>query len=129
MESCSAKDPKTYAIIGAAMVVHQELGHGFLEPVYQAALQHELKFQNIPFRREVTFPVLYKGEPLSLFYRADFVCFESIIIELKALSKLTTIEESQIINYLKVTKLQTGLLLNFGYSSLQFKRYILSREQ
>ena len=120
------KDPRTFAIIGAAMEVHRELGPGFLEAVYQEAFTRELAGLQIPFRAEVELPVFYKGERLSSSYRADFVCIDSIIVEVKALGQLTGIEESQVINYLKATGHSTGLLLNFGARSLQQKRLVLS---
>jgi len=77
------KDPRTFAIIGAAIGVHRGLGPGFLEAVYQEALARELTKQGIPFRAEVGLPVFYKGEKLSTSYRADFVCFDSIIVEVR----------------------------------------------
>ncbi|ABA88727.1 PDDEXK_3 family protein [Syntrophotalea carbinolica DSM 2380] len=123
------KDPETYAIIGAAMAVHSELGHGFLEPVYQAALEREFRLQGIPFQREAEIPVFYKGKQLDVSYRADFICFRNIIVELKALQKLSTVEESQILNYLKATGFERGLLINFGAPSLQHKRFILSADR
>lgn len=119
------KDFKTYAIIGAAMKVHSELKSGFLESVYQDALEVEFKKQNIPYEREKKLPVFYSGVELNSYYKADFVCYDSIIVELKALTKLSGTEESQIINYLKASKLKTGLLLNFGSKSLYYKRYVL----
>ena len=82
------KDPQTYAIIGAAMEVHRELGHGFLEAVYQEALAAELTTRIIPFRREVPLEVKYKGQPLACTYKADFICFGEILVELKAIAKL-----------------------------------------
>ena len=120
------RDPRTYAIIGAAMEVHRQLGSGFLEPVYQEALAIELKTRDIPYDREVELPVFYKGQRLTCMYRADFICFESVIVELKAVRDLSGAHEAQIINYLKATGFQVGLLLNFGADSLQYKRLVLS---
>ena len=119
-------DRETYNIIGAAMAVHRELGHGFLEPVYQAALEREFQLRKIPYQREVDIPVFYREEPLPVSYRADFICYSSVIVELKALTKLTSTEESQVINYLKATGHERALLINFGALSLQHKRLVLS---
>jgi len=107
------------------MEVHRQLGSGFLEGVYQEALALELKNREIPFKRELMFPVTYKGCRLRTQYRPDFVCFDSVIVELKALSGLSSVEDSQLINYLKVTGYHTGLLLNFGTRSLQQRRFVL----
>ncbi|WP_075590625.1 GxxExxY protein [Labilibacter marinus] len=115
---------ESYRIIGAAMEVHKELKNGFLEPVYQEALEKELKLQNIPFERESLIHIYYKGEKLDKYYKADFVCYNEIIIELKALSDLTSAHESQLINYLKATNKKLGVLINFGKTSLQYKRII-----
>ena len=118
------RDPRTYAIIGAAMEVHSHLGNGFLEAVYQEAMAIELTRKQIPFHREVCFPVFYKGQELNTHYRADFICFDAVVVELKALPKLTGVEESQLINYLKGTGLKIGLLINFGAPSLDYKRLV-----
>ena len=126
MNNLTLRDPRTYKIIGAAMEVHRQLGCGFLEAVYQEALTLELRDREIPFRRELKFPVSYKGYRLNSQYRPDFICFDSVIVELKALNTLTAVEDSQLINYLKVTGYHTGLLLNFGTRSLQQRRFVLS---
>jgi GxxExxY protein len=118
------RDPQTYAIIGACMEVHRELGHGFLEAVYQAALAKELGEREIPFSREVKIRIVYKGEPLECWYEADFVCFDDVIVELKALTELTSREHAQIIHYLKATHHDRGLLVNFGAPQLEYKRFV-----
>jgi len=92
------QDPQTYSIIGAAIAVHSELGNGFLEAVYQEALQREFQIRNIPFEREKRLPVYYRGEVLNTHYQSDFVCYGSVIVELKALQQITGNEEAQIIN-------------------------------
>ena len=125
MNNLTQRDPRTYTIIGAAMEVHRQLGCGFLEAVYQEALAVELKIRDIPFSKELTFAVTYKGHRLNSQYRPDFICFEAVIVELKALSKLSSMEDSQLINYLKVTGCHTGLLLNFGGQSLEKRRFVL----
>ena len=118
---------KTYAIIGAAMEVHRVLGPGFLEAVYQEALDIELRERGIPTRREVALPVYYKGRLLSSSYRADFICYDSIVIEVKATSGLTTVDYAQLLNYLKATGYEVGVLLNFGTKSLEHKRLVLTQ--
>lgn len=119
-----AKDPQSYTVIGAAMKVHRELGCGFLEAVYQDALEIEFKRLNIPYEREKKLNIYYDGVKLNSYYICDFICFNSLIVELKALKKLSGTEESQIINYLKATKLEKALLINFGESSLIYKRFV-----
>ena len=125
-EGQSLRDPETYAIIGAAMDVHDELGHGFLEAVYHDALEREFLTRSIPFAREHLIPVIYKGLPLATPYRADFVCYGSVIVELKAMKTLTEIEYAQVLHYLKATGLNRALLFNFGSSQLQYKRLVLN---
>jgi len=128
MRIVEERDPQTYAIIGAAMEIHRQLGHGFLEAVYQEAAVIEFPLKQIPFEREVALPIRYKNILLPIHYRADFVCFSEIIVEFKALSRLSTVEEAQLLNYLKATGLKRGLLINFGASSLQYKRLVWGYE-
>jgi GxxExxY protein len=114
-----------YKIIGACMNVHKELGPGFLETVYQESLAFEFFEQRIPFEKKKDIRIFYKDKLLDKCYKADFLCFEKIIVELKALSELSNDHISQLLNYLKATKLRVGLLVNFGTSSLIYKRLIL----
>lgn len=120
----AVRDPQTFAIIGAAIEIHKQLGHGFLEAVYQEAATVEFPLQKIPFEREVLFELRYKGTLLNTRYRSDFVCFGSIIVEFKAQSMLTSADEAQVLNYLKATGYHRGLLINFGAASLQYKRLV-----
>lgn len=113
---------ETYAIIGAAMEVHKILGNGFLENVYQEALEIELKNRNIPFKREEKINIQYKEQLLKKHYVADFICYENVVIELKALSEIISDHEAQLLNYLKATGINIGLLINFGEKSLKYKR-------
>jgi len=117
-------DQRTYKIIGAALEVHKELGCGFLEAVYQEALGREFAGQGIPFKSQPVIRIAYKGKPLDKTYLPDFVCFDEIIVEIKAISGLSGIEEAQLINYLKATGLKVGLLLNFGAKPLEYKRFV-----
>ncbi len=118
------QDPKTFAIIGAAMEVHKELGFGFLEAVYQDALEYEFVQRNIPFYRERAIPITYKDIKLNTSYRADFICYDSVIVELKAIKALTQIEEAQVINYLKGTHFNRAILFNFGTPKMEYKRLV-----
>ena len=118
-------DRQTYAIIGAAMDVHSTLGCGFLEAVYRAALLVEFSSLGIPVHSEVPFRILYKGQDLTLRYRADLVCFESVIVEVKAVARLGPIEHAQAVNYLRVSNLRRSLVLNFGTTSLEYRRFVL----
>ena len=117
-------DQKTYKIIGAAIEVHKELGCGFLEAVYQEALAREFRIQGIPNKAQPIVDIKYKGEVLDKKYQPDFVCYEEVIVEIKAISGLSGIEEAQLINYLKATGLKVGLLINFGAKSLEHKRFV-----
>ena len=122
-QSSPERDPRTYAIIGAAFEVHRALGSGFLEAAYGDALAVEFAERGVPFERECELPILYKGKRLPTVYRADFVCYGSVIVEIKAISRLSPIEEAQVINYLKASGLGVGLLLNFAPASLEHRRF------
>lgn len=116
------RDPETYAILGAAMDVHRELGHGFLEAVYQTALALEFTERGTPFQAEVPLPIRYKNRLLTCSYRADFICYETVLVETKAISTLTGADRAQVINALKATGLTRGLLVNFGAARLECER-------
>ncbi|VAW41590.1 hypothetical protein MNBD_CHLOROFLEXI01-5165 [hydrothermal vent metagenome] len=117
------RDPLTYDVIGAAMEVHKRLGHGFLEGVYQEALALELTHRDVPFRREVDLPITYREQILKSIYRVDFICYDTILVELKAVKKLGGSEIAQTLNYLKAGNFAKGLLINFGATSLEYKRF------
>ena len=106
------------------MEVHRELGSGFLEAVYQEALGREFIYQEIPFKSQPVIEIKYKGKPLEKKYQPDFVCYDEVLVEIKAISILSGTEEAQIINYLKASGKNIGLLLNFGASSLEYKRFV-----
>ena len=110
------------------MDVHKELGCGFLEAVYQEALEREFAGQEIPFKSQPVIRIVYKGKPLNKTYQPDFVCFDEVIVEIKAIFSLSGIEEAQLINYLKATGMKVGLLLNFGAKSLEYKRLIYTNK-
>jgi len=117
---------EVYALVGAAMEVHTILGAGFLEPVYQEAMEIECAFRKIPFVPQKILQVHYKQHILKKEYIADMICFEKIIVEFKALDNLTGRESSQVINYLKATGYKVGVLINFGSDTkLEWKRFVV----
>lgn len=118
-------DAETYAINGAMFEVHKHLGPGLLEKVYQEALAIEFKLRNIPFEREKHFKINYKGIILEQEYIADFVCYDKIIVELKAVSALDDIHRAQVHNYLNLTGMHLGLLQNFNQVSLDTAERII----
>ena len=118
------RDTQTYSLIGAAMKVHRELGCGFLEAVYQEALEIELTKQGIPFERQKHLDIFYDGQQLKTYYIADFICYGDAIVELKATADLIGKDKAQVLNYLKATRLSKALLINFGKESLQFERIV-----
>ena len=119
---------EVYAIIGAAIDVHRELGPGFLEAVYQEALERELKERGIPFVAQQELTIQYKGQPLTKRYLCDLLCFDGVLVELKTIDKLTGREEAQVINYLKAANLPVGVLINFGaHGKLEWRRLVMTR--
>ena len=116
------KEELTNKILNACFEVHNELGNGFLEPVYQEALETEFKLQGIPYDREKLLPIMYKGKKLEKEYYADFICFGDIIVELKAVSTLSKPHKAQVLNYLNAANKEIGLLINFGETKLKWER-------
>ena len=115
---------ESYKIIGAIYEVHKHLGPGLLEKVYQEALEQEFLLQGIPFEREKEFEVVYKGKALQQKYVADFVCYDKIIVELKAVEELIPFHTSQVLNYLNITGLKLGLLVNFNARKVVPRRIV-----
>lgn len=115
---------ESYKIIGACMEVHKELGMGFREIIYKDALEMEFKENNIKFSREKQYDIFYKGKKLPRKYYADFVVFDSIILEVKAAMTIVNPFVYQTINYLKTSGLKLGIIVNFGEKSLTYKRVV-----
>ncbi len=116
---------EVYNIVGAAIEVHRELGPGFLEDVYQEAMELEMSSRAIPFEAQKQLKILYKGHVLSKVYFADLLCYNKVIVEIKALARLSGSEQAQVINYLKATDHRVGILINFGSKGrLEWKRFI-----
>ncbi len=122
-------DPRTYEIIGSAMEVHREFGPGFLEGVYQDALEIEFQLRGIPYQREKAIVIKYKGQPLQHPYRSDFVCFDEVLVETKALKQLTSSDIAQTLHYLNATGLKVALLINFGAPSLEHRRFANDKDR
>jgi len=120
---------EVYAIVGAAMEVYNQLGSGFLEPVYQEALALELTQRHVPYEAQKELGISYKEHRLQKTYIADFLAFGKIIVEIKALDRLTGSEEGQLLNYLKASGMEVGVLINFGSAlKLQWKRMVMTRD-
>ena len=115
---------ESYKITGALFAVHRELGPGLLEKIYQEALEKELRLQGIPYEREKSFDVYYKGERLENKYIADYVCYNKIVVELKAVDNLLPIHTAQVINYLAITGYKLGLLVNFNTRVIKPERIV-----
>ena len=119
---------ESYAIRGACFEVYKEKGHGFLEPVYQECMEKELIRQSIPFQVQVPLRLTYKGEALQHGYAPDFICYGTIILEIKAVKELTDEHRAQLINYLRASGLKLGFLINFGHHpGIQIERIALSQ--
>jgi len=116
---------EVYAVVGAAIEVHRELGAGFLEAVYQEAMERELAARGIAFESQRELVIQYKGQPLGKSYVCDLLCFDSVLVELKAIDRLTGREDAQVINYLKAAGLPVGVLINFGsHGKLEWRRLV-----
>ena len=123
-----AYNSETYKIIGSCFEVYNEKGCGFLEPVYQECLEVELEIQKIPFYAQKPLEMEYKGRTLKKTYEPDFICFNEIIVEIKAVSSITDQHRAQLLNYLNATGIQIGLLVNFGhYPKLDYSRLTNTR--
>jgi GxxExxY protein len=121
---------EVYAIIGAAMEVYNQLGPGFSEAIYQEAMEIESKLRTIPHNPQQEISIKYKGTKLKQFFKPDFICYDKIIVELKALDRLSSREESQMLNYLKATSMPVGVLINFGAErDLEWKRMVLTPQK
>jgi len=117
---------ESFKIIGTCMKVHRSLGAGFLEAVYEEALEKEFQIQKIPFKKQVKLELFYDNQKLQKHYRADFVCYDTIILEIKAVLQMPIVFNAQLKNYLKCTKMELGMLINFGTPSLTYKRILNS---
>ena len=119
---------ESYKIIGACMKVHRTLGPGFLEAVYEEALAIEFKKEKIPFKKQIKLNVFYGDEKLKKYYKADFICYDKIILEIKSVGFMPQTFQMQLKNYLVSTKMELGMLINFGTSSLTYKRILNSNK-
>lgn len=120
----AGRSPLSYAIIGALLDVHADLGPGYLEKSYQEAVELALLDRGVPHEREAAIPVRFLGRVLPTVYRADFVCAGKVLVELKAQSSVGEVEEAQVLHYLKGSGLPVGLLANFGEPDLRLRRFV-----
>ncbi|TSA23309.1 GxxExxY protein [bacterium] len=117
---------KSYELQGAIFEVYRKMGSGFLEAVYQECLEQELDLRKIPFQSQTEIRLSYKNTPLSQTYRADFICYDSILVEIKSVKQLIDIHRAQVLNYLKATNLKLGLLVNFcSHPQVEIERIVL----
>ena len=126
IEGKTARDPLTDKVIGLAIEVHRELGPGLLESAYEECLCYELEKSGLSFRRQVPLPVTYKEVRLECGYRMDVVVEEKLILELKTVEKFDKVHEAQLLNYLKASGIQIGLLVNFKHPKAEIKRMVLN---
>ena len=123
-------EQETYKILGACFEVHKQKGCGFTEPVYQECLAIEFEIQKIHFMAQPKIQLEYKGRILEQFFKPDFICFDKIIVEIKALSDLVEVNKSQTLNYLNATNFELALLVNFGhYPKSEYKRIANTRNK
>ena len=115
---------ESYAIIGAAMEVYNQLGSGFVEKVYQDALEIEFELRGIPYKREEHLPVFYKGRQIKHDFFVDFICYDKIVIECKAVSEILDIHKIQTLNYIKINNLKLGIIINFSNQSFEYRRIV-----
>ena len=115
---------ETFKVLGACINVHKKLGSGFMDSVYHQALEKELLSNNIPFEQQKKVPIYYDGEPLGTFFIADFVCFNTVLLEIKSVPELMDQMKQQVVNYLKSSTIEVGLLINFGEQHLKWKRLV-----
>src|SRR3989339_926566 len=118
------RDPRTHAIIGAAMEVHRIVGPGHLEAVYHECLEIEFKLRDIPFISQPRVEIFYKEQKLKKYYVPDFIAYNQVVVEIKAEQSMTKVDEAQLINNLIISRNNTGLLLNFGEESFRYKRFV-----
>ena len=120
---------ESYAIMGACFEVYKEKGCGFNEAVFQECLEIELELRGIPFKTQVEMPLSYKGRALQSKFKADFICYDKIIVEIKAVSELVDPHRAQVLNYLSATQFELGLLVNFGhYPKVEHERFALTEK-
>ena len=117
-------EEETFKVIGACIKVHKKLGNGFSEAVYHRALEKEFLNANIPFEQQKQVPIYYDGEPLGTFFTADFVCYNSVLLDIKSVPVIQDQMQQQVINYLKSSNIEVGMLINFGERSLKWKRFV-----
>jgi len=115
---------EVYRIVGAAMEVLNELGHGFNEKPYENAMVVEFQLRNIPYLQQPNYQMTYKGHPVGLFI-PDLIAFEAVVVDTKVIDRITDVERGQLINYLKITKLRVGVILNFKHPKLEWERIVL----